>query len=375
MGASDEPGADEPIDGVPAVALVAAGDLDPEGPVGCLLQQSAEGHDAETARAKCGFIDFASPAIPGMHTMLPLGLSVAGNAYFGTVTCGSNVDSRIAGGHGGHYTYGQGGYYDRNEAPGRDAAREGDARYRDLADKADQKWKEYVDAIEEGARNHTFGDDPEKDAELDRNWKRKEFEANDAIKERDAEGPPLVADGGGGGDAGTARPSGEDACAEAMALVAQCNAINWMAPNCQEVLAKMRNCDASIITPHPDDNEPCAKSEEPNLETVKKIQTLVCSMRIKPAPDQDPCAGATVEAHQFRGYVPTQKGGPACGSEIALTTPDACQPTITVLSPEQQWLNSVAEKSKRVGNRVFIIPLPEPFPNDPNDPRTCHPHC
>ncbi|GGM65795.1 hypothetical protein GCM10011608_58820 [Micromonospora sonchi] len=41
MGASDEPGADEPIDGVPAVALVAAGDLDPESPVGCLLQQSA----------------------------------------------------------------------------------------------------------------------------------------------------------------------------------------------------------------------------------------------------------------------------------------------------------------------------------------------
>ncbi|WP_406073572.1 hypothetical protein [Micromonospora sp. NBC_01638] len=96
-------------------------------------------------------------------------------------------------------------------------------------------------------------------------------------------------------------------------------------------------------------------------------------MAVKPAPGEEPCAGAVIDAEVLRGYVPTQEGGPACGSPLALTTPDQCTPTMTVISPQQSWQAYVVAALARVGGKGFVIPVPSQYIGGPGQPRTCGP--
>lgn len=377
MGATDDPLGDG-ADREPEVLLVAPGDVDLESPLGCVLQKTAQGVEVGSGIAGCGLVDFDSPVMPGMHVLFPLGSGGSDDTYHGTVNCGSSVDPRIAG-QSGQWVFGRPDSSDPYQAPGRQSGGwYNDGSYQELADEADRQWQEYVEAVREAARGDTFGEDPEKDRQLRERMKKEQEEANEAIRKRDA-WRPAVADSGTGDDddgGAAARPGGEDACAEVAMLVAQCNATNWQATACQEALARMSGCDPSIAMPGPDQNEACEEEEKPDIETVIQTQTLICSMRIKPEPGQDPCVGLTVDTRQFRGYRPTAEGGPPCGSEVALTTPDQCQPTLTVVSVTQRWRDYVAEVLKRAGDRGgFVIVMPEPYTGGPNEPRTCAPKC
>lgn len=377
MGASDDPFGDD-TDREPEVLLVAPGDVDLESPVGCVLQQTAEGVEVGSGIAGCGLVDFDSSGRPGMHTLFPLGFGGSDSTFHGTVNCGSSVDPRIAG-ESGEWRYGKNGHTDPYQAPGRNSGGwYNDGSYQDLADEADQQWQEYVEALYHAAMGDTFGEDPETDRQLREKMEKELKEANEAINKRDAWKPAVSDSGDSDGDDGTAvaRPSAENACAEVALLVAQCNASNWQAPACQEALSRMGDCDPSIAMPGPDQNEACEEYEKPDLESVLQTQALICSMRIRPEPGQDPCVGVTVGTRQFQGYRPTAEGGPPCGSELALTTPDQCQPTLTVVNVEQRWRDYVAEVLERVGGMGgFVIVMPQPYSGGANDPRTCDPKC
>ncbi|HEX5540434.1 MAG TPA: hypothetical protein VFX60_02540 [Micromonospora sp.] len=379
----DEAAADSAVDEL--VAAFAGTDRVVVGtPLGCLLEtvvvetevKEAGEVDIQHGIDICKLISFDKPGQLDEHMLTgpSVDLFSPGPSYHGTVACQSGVDPRLGDGYRLPplvYYLDDPGYLDQNYAPGRRDGPLWDTyqEYQEAADEADEAWREFKKLERHGYKSS-------KDPEEQREFEKARDDANKALEKRDSF-RPLVSSGEKPGEipagGANATPSGEDICAEMMNFVTQCNEINWMAPACQDALNRMRNCDSLVAYPHPDEGEACQEHDRPDPQMVQAVLALVCSMTVKPAPGEEPCAAAVIDAEVLRGYVPTKEGGPACGSPLALTTADQCTPTMTVISPQQRWQAYVAEALARVGGKGFVIPVPNQYTGGPGQPRTCDP--
>jgi hypothetical protein len=179
--------------------------------------------------------------------------------------------------------------------PNRDQLGGDNPSYKDLEHAADQAWRDYRQAIRDGANSDARFGSPE-DTENRRKIEDARLKANDAINKRDGYRPPRVDNDDGGGDTGVARtdPNAVDACAAAAQQIAECARDGWTTVDCQRLKRRLAGCmryDEDVYDPAPDaEPRECGSHELTADEVATVLRT--CESRVLYGPDGgSPCVG------------------------------------------------------------------------------------
>jgi hypothetical protein len=237
----------------------------------------------------------------------------------------------------------------------KDAAADAAGRYADAKAKLDaaEAHLELLRAIR-AAEAEVASAKKERDQAL-RDWARNVWrifneEEKRKAEQKDSPSSNKPAPSGGG-------ETTQSGCEALAAFIAECNSSGWRSPSCQRMLGLMNKCgDPRLTDPVPGEEVSC-KYPAIRPEDARRAAVIVCQLRKRPAPGEDPCKPLEIEGTLTR-YV-LNPGGPPCGDPRAMPGDDQCLSTISLVRFGYKTLQEILDEGvRKFGGPTFIVPKP-----------------